>query len=439
MGLFDRFRTTKQESPEMVEGYQSFSTPFLKVLGGNLSLPYVNGRHQTSGWIPFGEGNLYPSLLNQMVYSSPLHGSIVDYKTNAVIGGGIELKATTATPKELLDLYTFEKKSRLKKTVRITTEQLIVHNRVYFELYFDDKMKLTRMENISPDKVRRGRNPQDYFICDDWSSRIDVRNIKRYHPTCSDRCQLFVYEVECLGQEWYPLPKYSSALNFAYLSGELSYFAKSNIQNSVFPSFAMMFPKRPQSEEEKNVLRSTIDKMKGAANSGKAVAFFANSADQLPKIESLPTNSNDKMFQEASGLNTEQICFAHTIDPILMGVRTTGSLGSGSDIKQAYVIFEKNVVMPLREQVSDIFNEILRIARINADFRINNFQIINETIVEVEGDASKTQDALNAMSPLVATKVLETMTPNEVRSLASLPPIEGGDVIASNQPQIPQA
>ena len=439
MGFFDRFRTTKQQSPEVVEGYQSFSTPFGRIGSGNLSLPYVNGRHQTSGWIPFGEANLFPSVLNQLVYSSPLHGSIVDYKTNAVIGGGIELRATTSTPQELLDLYTFEKKSHLKKTVRITTEQLIVHNRVYFKLYFDEKMKLTRMENVSPDKVRRGQNPNNYFICDDWASRIDVRDIQRYHPTCSDRCQLFVYEVECLGQDWYPLPKYTSALNFAYLSGELSYFAKSNIQNSVFPSFAMMFPKRPQSEEEKNVLRSTMDKMKGAANSGKAVAFFANSQDQLPKIESIPTNQNDKLFQEASGLNTEQICFAHTIDPILMGVRTTGSLGSGSDIKQAYVIFEKNVVMPLREQVSDIFNEILRIAKVNADFMVNNFQIINETIVEVEGDASKTQDALNAMSPLVATKVLDTMTPNEVRALASLPPLEGGDVIASNQPQTPTA
>ena len=439
MAWYDRFIGTKQQSPEVVEGYQSFSTPFGRIGSGNLSLPYVNGSHQTSGWIPFGEGNLFPSVLNQLVYSSPLHGSIVDYKTNAVIGGGIELRATTSTPQELLDLYTFEKKSHLKKTVRITTEQLIVHNRVYFKLYFDDKMKLTRMENVSPDKVRRGRDPQDYFICDDWASRIDVRDIKRYHPTSSDRCQLFVYEVECLGQDWYPLPKYSSALNFAYLSGELSYFAKSNIQNSVFPSFAMMFPKRPQSEEEKNVLRSTMDKMKGAANAGKAVAFFANSQDQLPKIESIPTNQNDKLFQEASGLNTEQICFAHTIDPILMGVRTTGSLGSGSDIKQAYVIFEKNVVMPLRDQVQDIFSEILRIAKVNGDFIINNFQIINETIVEVEGDASKTQDALNAMSPLVATKVLDTMTPNEVRALASLPPIQGGDVIASNQPQTPTA
>jgi hypothetical protein len=84
--------------------------------------------------------------------------------------------------------------------------------------------------------------------------------------------------------------------------------------------------------------------------------------------------------------------------------------------------------------VTEIFTELLNISRLKADFTIKNFQIINETIVEVEGDASKTQDALNAMSPLVATKVLDTMTPNEIRALASLPPVEGGDVVASQQP-----
>jgi hypothetical protein len=114
-----------------------------------------------------------------------------------------------------------------------------------------------------------------------------------------------------------------------------------------------------------------------------------------------------------------------------MGVRTTGSLGGGADIKQAYVIFEKNVVMELRSCVQHIFNELLTISKIPAEFTINNFQVINENIVELEGDTSKTNDALNSLSPLVATKVLETMTINEVRALASLPPIEGGDVTQS--------
>jgi hypothetical protein len=421
MGIFDRF---KQPKTEILEGYQSFSTPFGKIGGGNLTLPYVNGRYQVAGYVPFGQDNLFPETLNQLYYMSPLHGAIVDFKVNAAIGAGYELKTDKLTPDEKLALYTFEKKMKLSKSVKGVTKQLVMHHRVYFKLYFDEKGKVKTIENVSPEKVRINNKKNCYYLCDDWSSRIDVEPVTPYHPLNTDKCQLWAYELPSIGQDYYPLPQYSSALNFAFLSGELSYFAKSNIQNSIFPSFAMMFPKRPQSEEEKKVLRDTIDRMKGAANAGKGVAFFANSQDQLPKIESIPTNQNDKLFHEASALNTEQICFAHTIDPILMGVRTTGSLGGGADIKQAYVIFEKNVVIPLREQVTEIFQELLNVCRLTAEFNIRNFQIINETIVERDEKILKVVDSLNSLEASVAQKVLEQMTPNELRALASLPPLE---------------
>lgn len=420
MGIFDRFKAPKTE---VIEGYQSFSTPFGKIGGGNLTLPYVNGRYQVAGYVPYGSDNLFPETLNQLYYMSPLHGAIVDFKVNAAIGAGYELKTDKLTPEEKLALYTWEKKMRLSKSVKAVTKQLVMHHRVYFKLYFDEKGKVKSIENVSPEKVRINNKKDRYYLCDDWSSRIDVEEIKPFHPLCPDKCQLWAYELPSIGQDYYPLPQYSSALNFAFLSGELSYFAKSNIQNSIFPSFAMMFPKKPQGEEEKKVLRDTIDRMKGAANAGKGVAFFANSPDQMPKIEAIPTNQNDKLFQEASNLNTEQICFAHTIDPILMGVRTTGSLGGGADIKQAYVIFEKNVVIPLREQVMEIFQELLNVSRISAEFSVKNFQIINETIVERDEKVLKIVDALSSLEASVAQKVIEQMTPNELRALASLPPL----------------
>jgi hypothetical protein len=421
MGIFDRF---KQPKTEVLEGYQSFSTPFGKIGGGNLTLPYVNGRYQVAGYVPFGQDNLFPETLNQLYYMAPLHGAIVDFKVNAAIGAGYELKTDKLTPDEKLALYTFEKKMKLSKSVKAVTKQLVMHHRVYFKLYFDEKGKVKTIENVSPEKVRINNKKNCYYLCDDWSSRIDVEPVTPYHPLNTDKCQLWAYELPSIGQDFYPLPQYSSALNFAFLSGELSYFAKSNIQNSIFPSFAMMFPKRPQSEEEKKMLRDSIDRMKGAANAGKGVAFFSNSPEQMPKIEAIPTNSNDKLFHEASALNTEQICFSHTIDPILMGVRTTGSLGGGADIKQAYVIFEKNVVIPLREQVTEIFQELLNVCRLNAEFNIRNFQIINETIVERDEKILKVVDSLNSLEASVAQKVLEQMTPNELRALASLPPLE---------------
>ena len=420
MAWYSRFVGSKPQKMEVIEGYQSFSTPFQKVGGANLSLPYVNGRYQVAGYIPFGQDNMFPELLNQLYYTSPLHGAIVDFKTNAVIGGGYTLETEKMSNEDKLKLYTFEKKIKLGKVDKALTQQLIVHHRVYFKLCYNDKGDLYKIENISPEKVRVARDKQTYFLCDDWSARIDVRPIKKAHPTNSDLEQLYCYELMTLGQEWYPLPQYSSALNFAFLSGELSYFAKANIQNSIFPSFAMMFPKRPQSEEEKSMIKSTIDRLKGAANAGKAVAFFANNQDQLPKIEALPVNNNDKLFHEASALNTEQICFSHTIDPILMGVRTTGSLGGGADIKQAYVVFEKNVVMPLRNEVENIVNELLHLAKIPGKYMINNFQIINETIVEIDEEVSKISDIINSINPALATKIIDSMTQDEIRKLIGL-------------------
>jgi hypothetical protein len=428
MAWYNNIFKKSDTTHEVVEGYQSFSTPFLPVGKGNLTLPYVSNRYSANQWINFGAENLYPEMLNQMYYSSPLHGAIVDFKTNAVIGGGFALKTDLLTTIEKLELYTFERKINLKHIVKAVTKQLIIHNRIYFKICYGPNRKITRIENISPEKVRVSIDRKIYFISDDWSTRIGISMIKPYHIANTDAEQLYCYEIKSIGQDYYSLPQYSSCLNFAFLSGELSYFAKSNIQNSVFPSFAMMFPKRPQSEEEKHMIKDTIDRMKGAANAGKAVAFFANSAEQLPKIEAMPTNGNDKLFQEASQLNTEQICFAHTIDPILMGVRTTGSLGGGADIKQAYVIFEKNVVMELRSCVEHIFNELLTIAKIPADFTINNFQVIDESIVELEGDASRINNLISAMHPTVAQKILDNMTPNEIRALADLPPLNNPTV-----------
>jgi hypothetical protein len=73
MAWYDIFRAKKEEAVEMISSnYDAFSTPFLKVGGANLSLPYVNGRYTTANQIRFGQDDMYPQLLNQMVYSSPL-------------------------------------------------------------------------------------------------------------------------------------------------------------------------------------------------------------------------------------------------------------------------------------------------------------------------------------------------------------------------------
>jgi hypothetical protein len=437
MGLFGKFK--KDESVSVVDtGYQTFSTPFLRVPEGNLSLPFVDVRYTVQGYVRFGSDNLYPQYMNQMYYMSPLHGSIVDFKTNATIGGGYTFDESKLTDMEKVVLYAFGKKIGFKDTLKTITKDVILHGRCYFLIELKGG-KTYNVKRVAPEKVRINQAKTLYAVNEDWQFGLQIRTFEPYHPECKDGTYLYVYEQKSVGQDYYPLPQYTSALNFAFLSGELSYLQKSNIQNSIFPSFAMMFPKKPQGPEEMQLIKDTVNKLKGAENAGKAVAFFANNKESLPDLVNVPTNSNDELFRGVSELNTEQICFAHTIDPILLGVRTSGALGSGSDIKQAYVIFEKNTIIPLRETITDVVNGLLRAVGINAHVEITNYQIVNETITSVDEQGSEVTNALNAMSPLVATKVLESMTINEIRAMAALAPVPDGDVVKSQIGLIPPA
>jgi hypothetical protein len=158
MAWYNNLFKTASKGPEVVEGYQSFSTPFMPVGKGNLTLPVVDPRYNANMWQNFGVDNLYPEMLNQMYYSSPLHGAIVDFKTNAVIGGGFALKTDLLTTVEKLELYTFERKINLKHIVKAITKQLIIHNRVYFKICYGPNKKITKIINISPEKVRVGRD-----------------------------------------------------------------------------------------------------------------------------------------------------------------------------------------------------------------------------------------------------------------------------------------
>ena len=380
MKLFG-FNITK-DAPIESETFQAFSTPFKPVGDANLSLPKIDGQYtQAGGYVPFGGDNMFPQLLNQLYYTSPLHGAIIDWKTNAVLGGGYELEMDRLTTKQKVDVIAMMKSLGDRHIVRSVLQDIQIHNRVYF-IGKKENGKAKIKTRVCPSKIRKNKTGDLYFYSDDWSRLIGVTPFKRFRDCQNGEQFIWCYEIPTVGQDIYPLPTYSSANNWVFLDGEMSYLQKSNILNAIFPSFAVKFPKKPQGQEEMQMIKSTIEKLKGAENAGKAAAFFANRPEDLPSFEVIPTNSNDGLFQNTTESIENKICQAHTIDPILMGIRVSGKLGSGTDIKQSYVIFEKNVIMPLRDEVEYVFNSLFDLVGIDVKMVIADYQIIGEQIVE---------------------------------------------------------
>lgn len=375
--------STPTSSDNTNDNYYGFSSPFLRVGKGNLSLPYISSNYTgANGYVRYDSSNLFPNTLRQLYHTSPLHSSIINFTKNAIVGGGYEIQLYDDSGVNKVNLYKFEQKYKLTKLVNSLTKDSLMFDTNIFLIKNDEFGNAIHFERIPLDEVRWNKYKTRFWICEDWSTNINIKEYGEYKRNSPNNCGIFlnIFENEDL---IYPVPSYASAANWMFLDGESSFLHKSNIQNSIFPSTVFLFPKKPQSEEEKQQYIKTLSNAKGAGEAGRALAFFENGKEQLPEIQTIDTSNNDKLFLQTDERTDSKICQAWSIDPILLGIRVSGKLGSGSDIQQSYKIYEKNMILPKRSMVEESVNDILQIFNINGSFAFNNYTIIGEEIVEV--------------------------------------------------------
>jgi hypothetical protein len=120
--------------------------------------------------------------------------------------------------------------------------------------------------------------------------------------------------------------------------------------------------------------------MVGAKKAGKVVFTFNESADRAPRLDIVNMTDADKQWQELSTQSRENILAAHRVtSPLLFGIRDSGGLGSNADeMKQAYRIFNKNIIEPYQKIITDSFEEIFKGMGIVADIYIESNDIFSD-------------------------------------------------------------
>jgi hypothetical protein len=384
MALFDflKFSQSKPTEPKRLNlAHQEFSTPFLTVGDGNLSMPYIDRYYTQSNVVRFGQDNLYPQLLNQMYYTSAIHGTCIDFITNAIIGGGWEWADDSLTAADRIDLLAFEKRNRFSKLAKILTRDWTMHRRVTV-LVCQSKAGV-KLKRLDPASIRSSVNHTEFVYSDDWSrGMVQSKTFKRWTPGCTEPESIYVFHDSTPGQDIYPLPAYNSILNFAFLDGEQAFFHKNHIQNSIFPSLAIRRPKEFGSIEEVQKFKQEIQSKQGAKNAGSVLVLTGNGMDDVPEVITIDVKANDTIFDSTSKEIKDNICIAHGINPAIMGIKVGGQLGATTELQDSYAIFEKNRVMPERADIEEILNDLVEACGLTNTVVIKNFQIIDRVVVE---------------------------------------------------------
>lgn len=409
------------------------------VLQFDRALQPVFTEKKNKGYVEFGELNNYPEYLLSLYNESPKHGAIVKGKSTYIFGRGFEEKGKANSRGESWN-------DILKKCVK--DDELF--RGYYLQVIWNRIGQISEVYHIDFSKVRVAKDLSCFYIKNDW---LDWKEKPREYPQFNTQnptgSQIYYKREYNPTSEVYPLPSYFQGLNMIESDIEVSRHILGNAkQGFVGSTLINLNNGDPINEEHKGEVEKGLLK-KFTGDSGKRVVIMFNkSKENSADIQNLGTTMLTKEdFTNINNLIQQEIFASHQItSPSLFGIKTEGQLGGRTEIRDAYEIFNNTYVQERQEEFNQVFTDFRNLKGEVGEFNIipleplkfeftENIMANNLTKDElrelmgkepldqnVKTQAQIISDNINSLSPLVANKVLESMSPDEIRSLAGLVP-----------------
>jgi hypothetical protein len=377
------------------------AAPMLVNLGAAMPQE-ANEKETPKGWVTLGEANSFPNYLIDLYYSSPVHSALT--MSIAFMIAGKEIKSNNPAAQREIDRL---KLNSIRRPVALDAK---MQGGYYLEIIWSvDRNSIAKINELPYENCRLAvANDEDVipgiYYSKDWNDMRKKKNIPvfipMYNPTskADEPSQVLFIGVMTPGSAYYPKPDYYSAINYIEITREISEFYRAFLSNGMAPSYMLHFNNGIPDPEEQLAIRRNWETMVGARKAGKVVFTFNESADRAPRLDLVPMTDADKQWQELSTQSRENILAAHRVtSPLLFGIRDSGGLGSNADeMKNAYRIFNKNIIEPYQKIITDSFEEIFKGMGIVADIYIEPNDLFSDEMDAAIAATTPTTVADNA-------------------------------------------
>lgn len=400
-------------------------------------------------YIKYGEDNDYPDYLTHLFNKSAKHGAIVSGKAFYIFGEGYENGDVVV--------------NRLGETLNDVSKKCILDIEIYggfrLEIIWNACGKVQEIYHVDYTTIRVGKNGGYYFKeCWDTNNRDEEVFMPAFNPNAPFGSQLYAYNEYRPKTRYYPLPEYIGSNNFIETDIEISKYYLSAIRNGMTPSkMIQFFSGEPTEDKKREIERRMTQKFAGAENAGRFFLVFnpVNASKQV-EVDDLSATDLDKHMIELNKTCQQEIFSGHRVtSPMLFGIKTEGQLGGNTELTVSYELFQNTYAKPKANNFDKEITYLLSYSSKPGKYELRptdpiGWQIPESLLAQAvtpddvreklglpvvekpeDSPAIRTLNAINGMSPLVATKLLEKLTDNEVRGLAGLPSITGGDVISN--------
>ena len=386
--------------------------------------------NKKNSYIEYGsDNNYFQYLIDRYLYSAT-NGAIITGVANMIYGKGLEALDANQKPNEYAQMKSIIKDSDLRKValerklLGMAAMQVVKQkNLVKQVLHFP-------MQTLRAEKCNDKGQIEAWYYHHDWAKKKpseDAKRIPAFGFGNGNEVEIYVIQPYVSGFDYYSPIDYSGSLPYALLEEKIGDYQINDVENGFSGTKVINFNNGVPSEEMRDKMkRDVMGKLTGSRGEKVIVAFNQN-AESKTTVEDLPLNDAPAHYEYLSKECFEKLIVGHRItNPMLLGIRETGSgLSSNADeIETSTLMFLNLVIKPYQNELITALDSILAVNGISLNLRFVRLQPLdNEQIVS---SSNPIIEAVNSLSPLVANKVLESMTANEIRSLVGLVPEAGG-------------
>jgi hypothetical protein len=401
--------------------------------------PPVIEESKKNEWVTYGENNSYYTFLMQRYKNSTTNNAIINNISRLIYGKGLSATDANKKPNEYAQMKAMISAEDLRKVV-LDFEML---GQAAFQVHYTaDRKKVQKLYHIpvhllAPEKCNKDGEIEAYYYSNNWE---DIRN---YAPERipafgfgNEKVEILIIQPYSVGMKYFSYVDYQGGIPYAVLEEDISNYLINEVNRGFSGRIVVNFNNGIPTPEEQDIIKSKVLSQLSGTDGHKVIVAFNNNSESKTTVDAMPVNDAPDLYNQLSEECMRKIMLSHNVtSPLLFGIATTTGFSANADeLQNSFILFDNMVIKPKQEVILEAIDQALAYNNVSLDLRFEELQPL-----DAEGDLTKTDEAekvitaINSLSPLVANKVLESMTPNEIRSLVGLKAESGGSDIAPIQ------
>jgi hypothetical protein len=374
-------------------------------------------------WIIYGadkEGgyyNNYPGYLLYLFNRSSKHNAFINGKVLYICGAGVGFDSTDLSIEDIALANDFINKENTNfDTIKDIVKKCVLDKKLfggyYLEVIWNKAGKNFELLHFPYNNLRKAKDADGYWYSKDWSKQkqspeeTDLEYIPLFDPEKPTSRQIFVSKEYRPDLDAYPLPDYVASAVYAEVDVELSNYRLNAIKSGFNAGTILNFSNGRPTEEEKEEIEARLkEKFTGTDRANSLLITFSGNKDSAPTIEHLTPQNVDSQLTELNDQVIQELIIGHHIpNPMLVGIKTAGELGTKDQINDSYELYKNTYIIPNQAEIEKDFNYLLKLKGFSNRIYLKELDPIEEQ--------------------LPIEEKIKVMTKNEVREMYGLPPLE---------------